>query len=150
MSLKDKITSDMTTAMKAKDASRLSTLRMTKSALMNEENKRGVGTVLTDDEVLKVLQTLVKQRKDSYEQFSSSGRDELAAKEKAELAVLEEYLPQSATEAEIESAVGEAIGETGATSMRDMGAVMAAVKEKLAGKTVDGKIASEIVKSKLA
>jgi uncharacterized protein len=150
MSLKDKITSDMTAAMKAKDASRLSTLRMTKSALMNEENKRGVGTVLTDDEVLKVLQTLVKQRKDSYEQFKNSGRDELAEKEKAELAVLEEYLPQSATESEIETAVNEAIGETGASSMRDMGAVMAAVKEKLAGKTVDGKIASEIVKKKLA
>ena len=150
MSLKDKIVSDMTAAMKAKDANRLSTLRMTKSAIMNEENKRGVGAVLTDDEVLKVLNTLVKQRKDSYEQFANSGRDELAAKEKAELEVLEEYMPQNATEDEIGKAVDEAIGETGASSMRDMGAVMAAVKEKLAGKTVDGKIASEIVKKKLS
>lgn len=150
MSLKDKITSDMTAAMKAKDPSRLSTLRMTKAAIMNEENKRGVGTVLTDDEILKVLQTLVKQRKDSFEQFSSSGRDELAEKEKAELAVLEEYLPQSATESEIETAVNDAIGKTDASSMRDMGAVMAAVKELLAGKTVNGKIASEMVKKKLS
>lgn len=139
----------MTAAMKAKGANRLSTLRMAKSALMNEENKRGVGTVLSDDEALQVLQTLVKQRKDSIEQYVANGRDELAEKEKAELAVLEEYLPQAATKAEIETAVNEAIGETGASSMRDMGAVMAAVKEKLSGKTVDGKIASEIVKGKL-
>lgn len=140
----------MTAAMKAKGANRLSTLRMAKSALMNEENKRGVGTVLSDDEALQVLQTLVKQRKDSIEQYVANGRDELAEKEKAELAVLEEYLPQAATKAEIETAVNEAIGETGASSMRDMGAVMAAVKEKLSGKTVDGKIASEIVKGKLS
>ena len=150
MSLKDKITSDITAAMKAKDANRLSTLRMAKAAIMNEENKRGVGTVLADDEVLKVLNTLVKQRKDSIEQYTANGRDELAEKEKEELVFLEEYLPQSATEDEISKAVDEAISETGASSMRDMGAVMAAVKEKLAGKTVDGKIASEIVKKKLS
>ena len=150
MSLKDKITDDMKTAMKAKDANRLSTLRMAKSALMNEENKRGVGTVLNDDEASQVLQTLVKQRKDSIEQYEANGRDELAAKEKAELEILEEYLPQSATKEEIETAVNEAIGEIGASSMRDMGAVMAAVKQKLADKTVDGKIASEIVKGKLS
>ena len=139
----------MTAAMKAKDANKLSTLRMTKSALMNEENKRGIGTVLTDDEVMKILQTLVKQRKDSIEQFMANGRDELAEKEKAELAVLEEYLPQAASIEEIEQAVTEAVNETGATSMKEMGLVMKAAIAKLEGKNADGKIISETVKSKL-
>ncbi len=150
MSLKEKIVSDMTAAMKAKDANRLSTLRMAKSAVMNEENKRGVGTVLTDDEVTKILQTLVKQRKDSIEQFTANGRDELAEKEKTELAVLEEYLPQAASKEEIEAAVAAAISETGATSMKEMGAVMKAAITKLEGKNADGKTVSETVKAKLA
>lgn len=150
MSLKDKIVSDMTAAMKAKDANKLSTLRMAKSALMNEENKRGVGTVLTDQEVENVLLGLVKQRKDSIEQFTNSGRTELAEKEQKELAVLEEYLPQSATNEEIEAAVASAISETGASTMKDMGAVMKASEAKLSGKTVDRKTMSEIVKSKLS
>ena len=149
MSLKDKIISDMTTAMKAKDANRTGTLRMVKAAVMNEENKRGVGTVLTDEEVIKIFQTLVKQRKDSIEQFSNNGRTELAEKEKAELAVLEEYLPQSASKEEIESAVAQAITETGASSIREMGAVMKATMVILAGKNADGKIVSETVKAKL-
>jgi uncharacterized protein len=150
MSLKEKIVSDMTAAMKAKDANRLSTLRMAKSALMNEENKRGVGTVLTDQEVENVLLGLVKQRKDSIEQFTASGRTELAEKEKEELAVLEEYLPQSATNEEIEAAVAFAINETGASTMKDMGAVMKASEAKLSGKVVDRKTMSEIVKAKLS
>jgi uncharacterized protein len=149
MSLKDKIISDMTTAMKAKDANRTGTLRMVKAALMNEENKRGVGSVLTNEEVTKTIQTLVKQRKDSIEQFSNNGRIELAEKEKAELAVLEEYLPQAASNEEIAAAVAQAISETGATSMRDMGAVMKATMVILAGKNADGKIVSETVKAKL-
>jgi uncharacterized protein len=149
MSLKDKIVSDMTTAMKAKDAIRTQTLRSVKAALMNEENKRGVGSVLTDEEVTKTIQTLVKQRKDSIEQFSNNGRTELAEKEKAELAVLEEYLPQAASIAEIETAVTQAINETGASSMREMGAVMKATMAILAGKNADGKIVSETVKAKL-
>ena len=149
MSLKDKIISDMTTAMKAKDANRTQTLRMVKAALMNEENKRGIGTVLTDEEVTKNIQTLVKQRKDSIEQFSNNGRTELAEKEKAELAVLEEYLPQAASKEEIEAAVAQAISETGASSMREMGAVMKATLAILAGKNADGKIVSETVKAKL-
>lgn len=140
----------MTAAMKAKDPARLSTLRMAKSALMNEENKRGVGTVLTDSEVESVLLGLVKQRKDSIEQFTASGRSELAEKEQAELAVLEEYLPQSATNDEIETAVVEAIKETGASTMKDMGAVMKASEAKLSGKVVDRKTMSEIVKAKLS
>jgi uncharacterized protein YqeY len=150
MSLKDKIVSDMTAAMKAKDANRLSTLRMAKAAVMNEENKRGVGTVLTDEDVSKILQSLVKQRKDSIEQFNNNGRTELAEKEQAELSVLEEYLPQAATPEEIAAAVDEAVAESGASSMKEMGLVMKAALAKLQGKTADGKLVSETVKAKLA
>lgn len=150
MSLKEKIVSDMTAAMKAKDANKLSTLRMAKSALMNEENKRGIGAVLTDEEVTKILQTLVKQRKDSIEQFTNNGRTELAEKEKAELTVLEEYLPQAASQDEIDAAITEAISETGATGLKEMGAVMKAAMVKLQGKNADGKMVSETVKAKLS
>lgn len=150
MSLKEKIVSDMTTAMKAKDANRLGTLRMVKAALMNEENKRGLGTVLTDEEITKILNTLVKQRKDSFEQFTANGRTELAEKEQSELTILEEYLPQSASADEIANAVTEAISETGASSIKEMGLVMKATMAKLAGKTVDGKLVSETVKEKLS
>ncbi|SRR5215204_4514860 len=149
MSLKDRLVADMTQAMKNKDANKLSTLRMAKSALMNEENKRGVGTVLSDDEVTKILQSLVKQRKDSIAQFESAGRTELAEKEQAELTVLEEYLPKAATPEEVTAAVEEAVAETGASSMKDMGAVMKAALARLAGKTADGKMVSETVKAKL-
>jgi len=149
MSLKDKITGDMTAAMKSKDANRLSVLRMAKAALMNEANKRGADYELTDEEITKVLQTLVKQRKDSIDQYEKAGRSELAKKEQTELAVLEDYLPQSATMEEIESAVTEAISETGANSMKEMGAVMKAAQAKLAGKSADGRIVSETVKAKL-
>jgi uncharacterized protein YqeY len=125
-------------------------LRMAKSAVMNEENKRGVGTVLTDDEVAKILLSLVKQRKDSIEQFTANGRAELAEKEQAELAVLEEYLPQAASQEEVTAAVEAAVAETGAASMKDMGAVMKAALAHLAGKTADGKMVSETVKAKLS
>ena len=150
MSLKDKIVSDLTAAMKAKAANRLSTLRMAKAAVMNEENKRGIGTVLTDEEVSKILRSLVKQRKDSIEQFTNNGRAELAEKEQAELSVLEEYLPQAASAEEIAAAVEAAIAETGASSMKEMGLVMKAALAKLAGKTADGKTVSETVKAKLS
>lgn len=150
MSLKDKLVADMTQAMKDKNANKLSTLRMAKAALMNEENKRGVGAVLTDEEVSKVLQSLVKQRKDSIAQYEAAGRTELAEKERAELAVLEEYLPKAASQEEIAAAVDEAIRETGASSMKEMGAVMKAALAKLAGKTADGKMVSETVKAKLS
>jgi uncharacterized protein YqeY len=149
MSLKDKITADMTQAMRDKAANRLSTLRMAKAALMNEENKRGVGTVLTDEEIIKTLQSLVKQRRDSIEQYTNAGRTELAEKERAELAVLEEYLPQSASAEEISAAVEAAVSETGASSMKEMGAVMKAALARLQGKTADGKLVSETVKAKL-
>ena len=149
MSLKDKIVTDMTAAMKAKDANRLSVLRMAKSAIMNEENKKGVDYVLTDEEITKTLQSLVKQRKDSIEQYTKAGRTELAEKEQGELAVLEDYLPQSASKEEIENAVAEAVTETGATTIKEMGAVMKAAQAKLAGKSADGKLVSETVKAKL-
>ena len=149
MSLKDKITTDITASMRAKDANRLSVLRMAKAALMNEENKQGADYKLTDEETLKVLKTLVKQRKDSIDQYEKAGRNELAEKEKSELTVLEDYLPQAASKEEIEQVVAEAIREIGASSIKEMGAVMKAAQAKLAGKSADGKLVSETVKAKL-
>src|SRR5215210_8571131 len=111
MSLRERITSDMTAAMKSKDASRLSTLRMVKAAVQNREIEKG--GELTEEELTKALQTLVKQRRDSVEQYEQAGRAELAEKERAEIAVIEEYLPQAAAREEIERAVEEAVAETG-------------------------------------
>ncbi len=147
MSLKEKIIEDIKTAMRAKDKERLSVLRMVKATLMNQEIDKK--SELTDEEVIKSLNTLVKQRRDSAEQFENAGRTELAAKENEEITFIEKYLPQSATEEEIENAVNEAIAETGADSMKDMGNVMKATLAKLAQKTVDGKIVSEKVRAKL-
>jgi len=147
MSLKDKITSDLTATMKAKDAIRTSVLRMVKANLMNRQIEKSAD--LTDEEITKALQSLVKQRKDSIEQYEKAGRAELAEKEKSELTVIEDYLPQPASKEEIEQAVSDAIRETGASSMKEMGAVMKATQAMLAGKTIDGKLVSETVKSKL-
>jgi len=148
MSLRDQIIRDMTAAMKAQDAARTSTLRMVKAAIMNRE-KDGGGAI-TDEDILKLLRSQVKQRRDSVEQYQKAGRPELADKEIAEIAVIETYLPQAASEAEIEQAVSEAIAETGASSMKDMGAVMKAVMPKLVGKNADGRTVSDTVKKKLA
>lgn len=148
MNLNEKIIGDLTTAMKAKDADRLSVLRMVKANLMNRQIEKG--EKLTDEEITKALQTLVKQRRDSVEQYEKAGRSELAEKEKSEIAVLEDYLPQAASKEEIEKAVAEAISETGASSMKEMGAVMKAAQVKLAGKNADGRLVSEIVKAKLS
>ena len=148
MPLKDKIISDMTAAMKAKDAARTSTLRMVKAAIMHRE-KEGAGE-LQDDDVLKLLRSQLKQRRDSVDQYQKAGRQDLADKETAEIAVIEFYLPQGASEAEIEQAVTDAITETGATSMKEIGAVMKAAMAKLAGKNADGRLVSETVKKKLA
>ena len=147
MSLKQRITSDMTAAMKSKEAARLSTLRMVKAAVQN----RGIekGGELTDEELTKLLQSLVKQRRDSVEQYEKAGRAELSEKERAEIVVIEEYLPQAASREEIESAVSEAVAETGAASMKEMGAVMKAALARLTGKNADGRTVSEVVKSKL-
>jgi uncharacterized protein YqeY len=148
MTLNEKIIADMTEAMKAKDAERLGTLRMVKSNLMNRKIEKG--SDLTDEEVQKALQTLVKQRRDSIEQYEKADRADLAAKEASEIAFIEVYLPQAATPEEVEQAVAEAVVETGATTMKEMGIVMKAVQAKLTGKSADGKLVSEAVKAKLS
>lgn len=148
MSLEEQIKKDLTEAMKAKDADRLSTLRMAKANLMNRRIDKG--SDLTDEDVSKALQSLVKQRRDSIEQYQNAGRTELAEKEALEISHIEAYLPQSATPEEIEQAVAEAVIESGATSMKEMGSVMKAALAKLQGKTADGKLVSESVKAKLS
>jgi uncharacterized protein YqeY len=148
MNLKERIVSDLTSAMKAKDAPRLSALRMVKALVMNREIEKG--GELSDEEMTKALQSLVKQRRDSIEQYEKAGRQELADKEQAEIEVIEAYLPQAATREEIEQAVSAAISETGASSMREMGAVMKAAQARLSGRSADGRTVSEIVKAKLS
>ena len=147
MSLKEQILADMTAAMKAKDAPRTSTLRMVKAALQNREIEKGAP--LDDDELQKMLRSLVKQRRDSIEQYQKGNRQDLVDKEQAEIIVIEGYLPQAASQAEIDQAVTEAIAETGASSLKGMGAVMKAVMSRLAGKNADGRTVSETVKQKL-
>jgi len=148
MSLLETMVADMTAAMKAKDADKLSTLRMVKANMMNRKIEKG--SELTDEEVMKALQSLVKQRRDSIEQYENAGRSDLAAKEAVEIAVIEVYLPQAATVEEVEAAVAAAVTETGASSMKDMGNVMKAAMAHLAGKSTDGKMVSEAVKSRLS
>ena len=148
MNLTKQIVADLTAAMKAQDANRTSTLRMVKSAMMNRQIEKG--SELDDDDMQKLLRSLVKQRRDSIEQYEKAGRQELVDKEKAEIDVIETYLPQAASQEEVEQAVTAAIAETGATSMRDMGKVMKAAQAALAGKNADGKLVSEVVKAKLA
>jgi uncharacterized protein YqeY len=147
MSLKQQIISDLTASMKAQDAPRTSTLRMVKAALMNREIEKG--GELDDEELSKLLRSLVKQRRDSVEQYEKGGRQELADKEKTEIEVIEGYLPQAASREEIEGAIAAAIAEMGANSMKDMGRVMKTVQAALAGKNADGRTVSEIVKVKL-
>jgi len=148
MSLKEQIVADMTAAMKAKDAARTSTLRLLKAAIVNREIEKG--GELDDDELSKLLRSQLKQRRDSVDQYQKAGRPELVEKETAEIAVIESYLPQAASPEEIEQAVMAAIAETGATSMKEMGAVMKATMALLTGKTPDGRVVSETVKKKLA
>ena len=148
MSLKQRFNTDLTAAMKAKDAARTSTLRMVKAAVQNREIEKG--GELSEEEMTKALQSLVKQRRDSVEQYEKAGREELAAKERAEIAVIEEYLPRAASPEEVERAVEEAVAETGASSMKEMGAVMKAAQARLAGQTVDGRALSEAVKARLS
>jgi len=150
MPIVEQITKDMTEAMKAREELRLSTLRMVKSALKNKEiDKRAP---LDDKEAMQVLSTLIKQRKDSIEQFTKGGRKELADKEAAEIRIIERYLPQSASEEQIVETVRGVIGEyPSPPSMKDMGSVMKAVMAKFAasGVRVDGKVVSETVKQEL-
>ncbi|MFN7947306.1 MAG: GatB/YqeY domain-containing protein [Blastocatellia bacterium] len=147
MSLLDKINQEIAAAMKAKDAERLSALRMVKTALKNREIEKMAP--LDDAESSRVLQSLVKQRRDSIEQYEKAGRAELAAKEAAEIKVIEEYLPAAVDEATIARVVEETMAEIGATSAKDMGRAMKAVMAKFAGQPVDGKVISGMVRAKL-
>jgi hypothetical protein len=147
MALNDQVSADIAAAMKARDSSRLSALRMLKAAVMNKSVEKGRD--LEDAEVLQVVASLVKQRRDSIEQFAKAGRTDLVEKETGEIAVLQAYLPPSATPEEINAAVAEAIAETGASSPKDMGKVMKAVMPKLAGKNADGRAVNDAVRRKL-
>jgi uncharacterized protein len=148
MTLQEKIQSHLSDAMRSKDQLRLSVLRMMKTAVKNKEVEKM--KPLEEAEVIAVLNTLVKQRKDSVEQFRKGSREELAQKEEAEIKIIEEYLPAAASDDEILRAVEEAVQETGAASMKDMGKVMKATMSRLAGKTVDGSRVSQLVKEKLS
>ena len=148
MSLVDQISAAITDAMRQKNAARLSALRMLKAAFMNKSIEKGHG--LDDGEAQQVVGALVKQRRDSVDQFQKGGRQDLADKELAEITILESYLPPAADPALIEQAVVDAIAETGATSAKDMGKVMKAAMAKLAGQTIDGKVVNELVRKKLA
>ena len=148
MSFVNDISAALTEAMRQRDTLRMSTLRMLKAALMNREVEKG--RALDDAESRQVVTSLVKQRRDSIEQFVKAGRQELADKEAAEITVLESYLPASASPEAIAAAIAAAMQETGASSPKDMGAVMKAAMAKLAGQTVDGKVVNEQVRKALA
>ena len=143
----DRIGQDITAAMRAKDQARLVPLRMAKAAMMNREVEKA--RPLEEAEAEQVIASLIKQRRDSIEQFAKGGRQDLVAKETAEVAVLEAYLPPALDPAEVERVVAAAITETGASSAKDMGRVMKAVMAKLAGQTVDGKLVNDLVRRRL-
>ncbi len=147
MTLFEQIGKDIMAAMKARDQGRLAPLRMAKAALMNREVEKG--RTLDEAEAEQVIGSLIKQRRDSIEQFTNGGRQDLAAREAAEVGILEAYLPPPVDAAQVEAAVDQAIAETGAGSVKDLGRVMKAVMARLAGQTVDGKVVSELVRRKL-
>ncbi len=146
--LVEQVSKDIGDAMKQRDQALLAPLRMLKAAFMNREIEKG--RALDDAEALQVVNSLVKQRRDSIEQFRAGGRPELADKEQAEIAVLERYQPPAADDAASQKAIEEAVAETGASTQKDMGKVMKAVAARLAGKTVDGRTLSEAVKKRLS
>ena len=148
MSLAEKIQKDLVDAMRAKDELRLSVLRGMKTAIKNKEVEKM--RALDEPESIQILQTLVKQRKESIEQFTKGKRPELASKETKELAIIESYLPAGASEAEMDAAIAKAISETSANSIKQMGAVVKAAKSALEGKTVDGKALSDRVRDRLS
>ena len=147
MPIVDQINRDLTEAMKAKEAERLSAIRMIKTALKLRETD--LPGEVDDAEAMKVLNTLLKQRREAAEQYRAGHREELAQKEEREALIIQSYLPASASDEEISRAVDESIAEIGASSMKDMGAVMKAVRARLEGKTIDGKALSDLVKTKL-
>jgi uncharacterized protein YqeY len=148
MSLAEKIQKDLVDAMRAKDELRLSVLRGIKAAIKHREVEKI--RALDETESIQILQTLVKQRKESIEQFTKGNRPELAEKETKELAIIESYLPAGASEAEMNAAITKAIFETGANSIKQMGAVVKAAKAALEGKSVDGKALSDLVRDRLS
>jgi uncharacterized protein len=148
MSLSEQIQKDIVTAMKARDEMKLSVLRMVKSALQLKEVEKM--RKLDPAESISLLQTLAKQRKESIDQFAKGGRQDLVDKETSELKILESYLPAGASEAEMEAAIDKAITDTGATSIKQMGAVVKAAKDALTGKAVDGKVLSDRVRDRLS
>jgi len=147
MTLSEKVQKDLVAAMRAKDELRLSVLRGIKSAITYKETEKI--RPIDETEGIQLLQTLVKQRKESIDQFTKGNRPELAEKETKELAIIETYLPAAATDAEMDAAIAKAIAETSATSMKQMGAVVKAAKLALEGKNVDGKALSDRVRAKL-
>jgi uncharacterized protein len=147
MTLLERISQDIAAAMRARDQARLGPLRMAKAALVNREVEKG--RPLEDAEAGQVVVSLIKQRRDSIEQFTRGGRQDLVARETAEIAVLEAYLPPAPDPAEIEQAVDAAIAETGATSAKDLGRVMKAALGRLAGRPVDGRTVNDLVRRKL-
>jgi hypothetical protein len=147
MPIVDQINRDITEAMKAREAERLSALRMVKTALKLRETE--LPGAVDDQEAIRVLNTLLKQRRDAAEQYRAAAREDLAAKEENEARIIETYLPASASESDMLEAVEAAVKETGAASMKDMGAVMKAARSRLEGKTVDGKTLSDLVKQVL-
>jgi uncharacterized protein YqeY len=148
MSLQERIQSDIANAMRSKDNLKLGVLRMMKTAVKHKEVEKM--KTLEEPEVLAVLNSLVKQRKDSIDQFRKGGREDLATKEESEIRIIEQYLPAAASDEDIQSAIAEAIQETGASSIKDMGKVMKATQARLAGKTTDGARVSQMVKERLA
>ena len=148
MSFAEKIQKDLVDAMRSKDELRLSVLRGIKAAIKHKEVEKI--RVLDEPESIQILQTLVKQRKESIEQFTKGNRPELAEKETKELAIIESYLPASASEAEMDAAIAKTISESGASSIKQMGAVVKAAKSALEGKTVDGKALSDRVRERLS
>ena len=147
MSTMERIQKDLVDAMKAKDELKLSVLRMVKSALKNKEIEKI--RPLDEAESIQVLQTLLKQRRESVDMFTKGGRTDLADKESKEIAILETYLPAAASDADMDAAIAAAMAETGANSPKQMGAVVKAAKAKLEGKTVDGKALSDRIRTKL-
>ena len=147
MSLRDRLTEDLKQAMKARDQLRMDVIRMIKAAVLNKEVE--VKKDLDDAEMSRIMTTMIKQRKESVEQYERGQRAELAAKERQEISIIEAYLPKALSADELDRTVDTVIHETGASSAKDMGAVMKAVMARLAGQPVDGKHVSDLVRSKL-
>ena len=147
MSLHDRLTEDLKLAMKARDQLRMDVIRMVKAAVINKELE--LKKDLDDAEMSRVMTTMIKQRRESVEQFEKGNRAELAEKERQEITILESYLPQALSPEQLATIVDAAIQETGARSLKEMGAVMKAVMIRVAGQTVDGKQISDLVRAKL-